>query len=205
MNSPKSSAIKSISVIALSLFISIMIISPQSTGDISAQGLIKITQTVTGPPIVVIPPQNFTNPPKGTFVWNYSMYNDTLTGVLRVHVNFNQTDRTYYWNDLELINTGNVTGSFNVTIVQWVKMGSVYYYDNYTKYVSVYMSHTWQTNSSPGIRLYNNTETGPFPLYPSNMTSYFIGLTYTPPVYPVANPAPNSFGEYVQFTFTIHY
>ena len=195
---------KSIMVISVSFLISIIIVAPQSTGDISAQGLIKITQTVTGPPIIVIPPENFTPPQGSTFAWNYSMYNNTLTGVLRVHVNFNVTTRTDYWNILELLNVGNITGNITATIVQWAKMGSTIYYDNYTKYVSVYMNHSWQTTSSPGIRLYNNTETGPFPLYNGPAASYYIGLTYNPPVYP-PGPNPSSFGEYVQFNFTLHY
>lgn len=205
MGSRKSSAIKSIVVIFLSLFISIMIVAPQSTGDIASQGLIKITQTVTGPPIIIVPPDNFTAPKGTTFQWNYTMYNSTLTGLLRVHVNFNVTDRSDYWNILELINAGNATGNISATIVQWAKMGNTIFYENYTQYVSVYMGHTWQTNSSPGIRLYNNTETGPFVLYPSNTVSYYIGLTYLPPVYPVSNSNPNSFGEYVQFNFTLEY
>ena len=204
MNSPKSSSIKSISVIALSLFISIMIISPQSSGDISSQGLIKITQTVTGPPIIIIPPDNFTVPKGSTFEWNYSMYNNVLTGVLRVHVNFDVTDQTNYWNILELVNAGNLTGYINATIIQWAKMGSTIYWQQYTQYVSVYMSHEWQTSSSPGVRLYNNTEAGPFNLYNNSAPSYYIGLIYQPPVYP-PGPDPNSFGEYVQFNFTLHY
>lgn len=205
MSPAKSSAFKSIMVISISLFISIMIVTPQSTGDVSSLGIIKLTQTVSGPPIIVIPPDNFSTPKGTTFQWNYSMYNNTLTGVLRVHVNFCVTDRTHYWNILELINAGNVTGNITAKIVQWAKMGSTIYYQDYTQYVSVYMSHYWQNSISPGVRLYNNTETGPFALYPSDTASYYIGLTYEPPVYPPVNPDPNSFGEYVQFTFNLEY
>lgn len=195
---------KSVVVISISLLISVMIVSPQSTGEMSAQGLIKMTQTVTGPPIIVVPPDNYTVLKGSTFEWNYSMYNNVMTGLLRVHVNFDVASQTAYWNFLELINVGNLTGYINATIVQWAKMGSTIYWDQYTQYVSVYMSHTWQTNSSPGVRLYNNTETGPFTLYNSPAASYYIGLDYQPPVYP-PGPNPNSFGEYVQFNFTLHY
>ncbi|MCL5955498.1 MAG: hypothetical protein M1507_05240 [Candidatus Thermoplasmatota archaeon] len=205
MDKKNRSLMKSIMVISISFLISVIIVAPESTGDVSAQGLIKLTQTITGPPIIVVPPSNFTPPQGSTFVWNYSMYNNTLTGILRVHVNFNVTNRTDYWNILELVNVANLTGNINVTIVQWAKMGSTIYYDNYTKYVSVYMNHDWQTNSSPGIRLYNNTEAGPFILYPSNTVSYYIGLTYVPPVYPPSSSGSNSFGEYVQFTFDLVY
>ncbi len=204
MSLTKGSAMKSIVVISLSLLISVMIVSPQATGDMSAQGLIKLTQNVTGPPIIIVPPSNFSTPKGSTFVWNYSMYDNTLTGVLRVHVNFDVTNQTDYWNILELVNVGNLTGYVNATIIQWAKMGSTIYWNQYTQYVSVYMSHNWQTNSSPGVRLYNNTEAGPFSLYNSSVVSYYIGLNYQPPVYP-PGPNPNSFGEYVQFNFTLHY
>lgn len=196
------SALKSFAIIGLAVVFSAMVIMPQASGDILGQGVIKMTQTVTSPPIIV-PPCNVTY--KGsTFEWNYTIVNNTMSGTLRVHVNFNVTKNTEFWNILEMLNPGNVNGNFTVKIVQWAKMGSlVLLNDTYTQNVSVFISHTWQTSSNPGTRLYNNTQAGPFMLYPSSQVSYYIGIIYTVPMYPPSNSDYNSFGEYVDFYFTL--
>lgn len=200
MSAEKKTTVKGLLIVGLAVIFSIMVVTPQASGDILGQGVIKMTQTVTSPPIIV-PPCNVTY--KGaTFEWNYTMVNDTMTGTLRVHVNFNVTSNTEFWNVLELLNPGNISGNFTVKITQWAKMGSqVLFNDTYTQNLSVYISHTWQTSSNPGTRLYNNTEAGPFMLYPSNQVSYYIGVIYTVPTYPPGTSDYNSFGEYVDFYF----
>lgn len=202
MKSKERSILKSLAIIALSVIFSAMVVMPQASGDILGQGVIKMTQTVTPPPIIEHP-SNVTYQ-GSTFVWNYTVVNNTLTGTLRVHVNFNVTNNSEFWNILQMINPGNLSGNFTVKIVQWAKMGSqILLNETYTQNVSVYMSHTWQTNSSPGTRLYNNTQAGPFQLYPSNQVSYYIGIIYTVPTYPPGNSNYNSFGEYVDFYFQL--
>ncbi len=202
MSSEARTSIKGIAIALVAVTLSIFLMSPQASGDILGQGLIKLEQSVVPPPVIV-PPSNVTY--KGsTFAWNYTMVNNTLSGTLRVHVNFNVTTNTEFWNILEMLNPGNISGNFTVKIVQYAKMGSTTYLnDTYTQSVSVYMSHTWQTSTNKGDRLYNNTSAGPFQLYPSNEVSYYIGLTYTVPIYPPGNTNYNSFGEYVDFYFDI--
>lgn len=196
-------AVKGFIVAGLALLLSLMIMIPQGSGDILGQGSLKMTQTVSPPPVIV-PPCNVTY--KGsTFQWNYTIVNNTMTASLRIHVNFNSSITSEFWNILEMQNPGNLSGSFNVTIVQWAKMGSqILTNETYTKNVSVYMGHTWQTITNPGVRLYNNTESGPYVLYPSSVVSYYIGVIYTEPTYPPSPSNSNSFGEYVDFTFVLH-
>lgn len=202
MSPGKKTGLKGIAVALLAVTLSIVVASPQASGDILGQGMFKMTQTVVPPP-VVIPPCNVSYC-GATFAWNYTMVNNTMTGTLRVHVNFNVTQNTEFWNVLEMLNPGNITGNFTVKIVQYAKMGSTTYLnDTYTQNVSVYMSHTWQTTTNPGTRLYNNTAAGPFILYPSNQVSYYIGIIYTVPTYPPHTSNYNSFGEYVDFYFDI--
>lgn len=199
----KKSAAKGLMVAGLAILFSAMILSPQGSGDIVGQGAIQLSLEVSSPPSLV-PPGNVTYK-SSTFQWNYTIVNNTLNGTLRVHVNFNESTTTDFWNIMEMINPGNLTGSFNVTVVQWAQMGSqVLLNATYTQNVSVYMSHTWQNNNSPGSRLYNNTEAGPFVLYPSNEVSYYIGVIYTQPTYPPSPSNSNSFGEYLNFHFTLH-
>lgn len=203
MNPEERRTLKSLAVVGLAVLFSVMVIMPQASGDILGQGSIKLTQTVTSPPIITHP-CNVTY--KGsTFQWNYSAVNNTLSSTLRVHVNFNITKNSEYWNVLEMLNPGNITGNITVTIIQWAKMGSqVLVNETYTQNVSVYLSHTWQTSSNPGTRLYNNTAAGPFTLYPASGVSYYIGVIYTIPTYPPSTSNYNSFGEYIDFTFTLH-
>lgn len=202
MNAREKSLLKNFAIVALAVVFSAMVVMPQASGDILGQGLIKMTQTVSSPPIIE-PPSNVSY--KGaTFAWNYTIVNNTMSGTLRVHVNFNVTENTEFWNILQMLNPGNLTGNFTVKIVQWAKMGSqVLLNDTYTQNVSVYISHTWQNSTNPGTRLYNNTQAGPFLLYPSNQVSYYIGIIYTIPTYPPGNTNYNSFGEYVDFYFNL--
>lgn len=202
MSSNGKPGMKGVLVMLTAVTISILVATPMVSGDILGQGVFKLSQTVVPPPVIE-PPGNVTYH-ASTFEWNYTMVNNTMTGTLRVHVNFNQTTNSEFWNVLEMVNPGNITGNFTVRIVQYAKMGSNYYLnDTYTQNVSVYISHTWQTNSSPGTRLYNNTSEGPFQLYPSNEVSYYIGIIYTVPTYPPETSNYNSFGEYVDFYFQI--
>lgn len=94
MSPGKRSSLKGIAVAIIAVTLSIFIMSPQASGDILGQGLIKLEQSVVPPPVIV-PPSNVTY--KGsTFAWNYTMVNNTLTGTLRVHVNFNVTTNTEF-------------------------------------------------------------------------------------------------------------
>lgn len=202
MSPDRKPGLKGVVVMVIAVVISLLLATPQASGDILGQGVFKLSQTVVPPPVIE-PPCNVSYH-ASTFEWNYTMVNNTLTGTLRIHVNFNQTTNTEFWNILEMLNPGNITGNFTVTIKQYAKMGSTTYInDTYTQNVSVYMSHTWQSTANPGIRLYNNTSSGPYQLYPSDEVSYYIGVIYTVPTYPPHTSNYNSFGEYIDFYFDI--
>lgn len=200
----KKSAVKGLVVVALALMFSAMVVSPQASGDLLAQGAIKVTQEIIPPPLKVIKPCNVSYKAT-TFQWYYTLNGTTLNGTLRVHVNFDHNTTSNFWNILEVINKGNITGNMSVNMVKWAQYSTyVYYNETYTSTVSVYMSHTWQSSASPGDQLFNNTPAGPYQLYPSNEVSYYIGVIYTEPVYPPGVPAnSNAYGVYINFNFTV--
>lgn len=212
------------------------VISPSiSTADVAVTGTVMVQGHLLTPPITVIPTPNVTykattfnitwNVENGTITNNY--YN--FTGVLRVHVNWNETTTGYFWNILELINNANYNGNFTVEIFQYAKMGPSYV-NNTTSDLVVYIDHNWQTTSNPGMLLKDNVSNGPLPLYPSSQVSYYLGVNYTdpfadtaslpspPPLPPppmpakAASPLPlsktpndNSLGEYVYFNFVVKF
>ena len=212
--------------LAIALF---FVISPSlSTADVAVTGSIMVVGHLLGPPVQVIRTPNVTYKAT-TFDW--TVENGTLTdqyynftGLLRVHVNWNETSMTDFWNILELVNAANFHGNLTVEISQYAKIGSSYN-DSYTSYLVVYMDHSWQTNASHGTLLKDNVSTAPMLLYPPNQVSYYFGVVYNdpflsadpPPPLPPPGPGPlpqilqsgtpdhNALGEYVVFNFHIKF
>ena len=209
------------------------VISPSiSTADVAVTGKVMAQGHLLTPPITVT-----TNPnaiyKATTFVWSEENGNITnnyynFTGLLRVHVNWNESTTHYFWNILELVNNANYTGNLTVEIFQYAKMGSSYV-NSTTSDLVVYIDHDLQTTNSPGILLRDNVSTGPLKLYPSNEVSYYLGVNYTDPFLdPAVLPPPplppppmsgsltsphnllgtsndNSLGEYVYFNFVVKF
>lgn len=145
-----------------------------------------------------------------TFEWtvydaNYSYPYYNFTGTLRVHVNFAQASTSYFPNILEVINSNNLTGTFNLSIVKTAKIGSDVLSSYYTQFISVYIKHHWQTSSSMGTLLTNNTSTGPYDLYNYPPVSYYIGVKYTIPggLPPYVQSNLNALGQYIDFNFDV--
>ncbi len=145
-----------------------------------------------------------------TFVWTpyngtyaYPYYN--YTGTLRVHVNFDQAITVYFPNVLAVINGGNLSGAFNLTIIQTAKIGSTYLSAYYTQFITVYINHDWQNSSNMGTLLTNNTAAGPFQLYNYPPASYYIGVVYTIPsgLPPYVQSNLNALGQYITFNFAV--
>ena len=209
------------------------VISPSiSIADVAVTGTVMAQGHLIGPPITVISNPNATYKAT-TFVWSEENGNITnnyynFTGLLRVHVNWNESTTHYFWNILELVNNANYTGNLTVEIFQYAKMGSSYV-NSTTSDLVVYIDHDLQTTNSPGILLRDNVSTGPLKLYPSNEVSYYLGVNYTDPFLdPAVLPPPplppppmsgsltsphnllgtsndNSLGEYVYFNFVVKF
>ncbi len=206
------------------------VISPSiSTADVAVTGTVMVQGHLLTPPITVITTPNVTYKAT-TFEW--SVENGTITnnyynftGLLRVHVNWNESTTHYFWNILELVNNANYTGNLTVEIFQYAKMGSSYV-NNTTSDLVVYIDHNWQTTNNPGTLLRDNVSTGPLKLYPSNEVSYYLGVNYTdpftvsttllPPPPPLQSKSAsphnllgtsddNSLGEYVYFNFVVKF
>lgn len=208
--------------LAIALF---FVISPSlSTADVAVTGSITVVGHLITPPVKVIR-TNFTY--KAT-TFNWTLENGTLTdqyynftGLLRVHVNWNETSMTNFWNILELVNTANFHGNMTVEISQYAKMGDSYV-NSYTSYLVVYIDHNLQTDANHGTILKDNSTTSPLPLYPSNEVSYYFGVVYNDPFVDPSLPLPpppgplpqtphsettnnNALGEYVVFNFHIKF
>ncbi len=194
---PRRNAIFSV-LIAFSLLLSVS----AATGDILVTGSMGINLTIKAPSIDV----NKTNVTykATTFEWSVSIVNNTTVGTLRVHVNFDQNETSQFLNILALNNTGNTTGDIKVLITKYAKIGPYILNETYTSTINVYINHEWQTPSSLGLLLQNNTQSGALPLYPSDQVSYYIGVIYTmpPDLPPEVGSDLNSLGEYITFTFT---
>ena len=209
------------------------VISPSiSTADVAVNGTVLVQGHLFTPPITVNVTRNVTYKAT-TFEW--SVENGTITnnyynftGLLRVHVNWNESTTHYFWNILELVNNANYTGNLTVEIFHYAKMGSSYV-NSTTSDLVVYIDHDLQTTNSPGILLRDNVSTAPLKLYPSNEISYYLGVNYTDPFLdPAVLPPPplppppmsgslpsphnllgtsndNSLGEYVYFNFVVKF
>ena len=195
--------------VAVVVCLSILIVAPLIYGDVMISGSVQVV-AVQKVPVIEINNTTNVSYKGGTFQWmpgnsTYTINNYTLNGTLRVHVNFAVSNTIYFWNILELNNTGNISGSFNVSISQVARIGPYTLNSSYTKTISVWMDHNWQTTSNPGVQLLNNTIEGPFALYPSNQVSYYIGVIYTEPqnLPSYVQQDLNALGEYITFSFYI--
>lgn len=195
--------------VAIIVILSILIVAPLIYGDVMISGNIQVV-AVQKVPVIEINNTTNVSYKGGTFQWipgnsTYSINNYTLNGTLRVHVNFAVSNTIYFWNILELNNTGNISGSFNVSISKVARIGNYTLNSSYTDTISVWIDHNWQTTSSPGVQLLNNTIEGPFALYPSNQVSYYIGVIYTEPqnLPSYVQQNLNALGEYITFSFYI--
>ena len=195
--------------VAIIVILSILIVAPLIYGDVMISGNIQVV-AVQKVPVIEINNTTNVSYKGGTFQWipgnsTYSINNYTLNGTLRVHVNFNVSNTIYFWNILELNNTGNLSGSFNVSISKVARIGNYTLNSSYTKTISVWMDHNWQTTASPGVELMNNTVQGPFVLYPSGQVSYYIGVIYTEPqnLPSYVQQDLNALAEYITFSFYI--
>ena len=195
--------------VAVVVCLSILIVAPLIYGDVMISGSVQVV-AVQKVPVIEINNTTNVSYKGGTFQWmpgnsTYTINNYTLNGTLRVHVNFAVSNTIYFWNILELNNTGNISGSFNVSISQVARIGHYTLNSSYTKTISVWMDHNWQTTSNPGVQLLNNTIEGPFALYPSNQVSYYIGVIYTEPqnLPSYVQQDLNALGEYITFSFYI--
>ncbi len=195
--------------VAIIVVLSVLIVAPLIYGDVMISGNIQVV-AVQKVPVIEINNTTNVSYKGGTFQWmpgnsTYSINNYTLNGTLRVHVNFNVSNTIYFWNILELNNTGNLSGHFNVSISKVARIGNYTLNSSYTDTISVWMDHNWQTTSNPGVQLLNNTIEGPFALYPSNQVSYYIGVIYTEPqnLPSYVQQNLNALGEYITFSFYI--
>lgn len=202
INEAKHRLISTKGIASLAIVFALILSITAATGDIMVAGNFKFTLNYEPPSIEI-------NKTKvcykaTTFEWSTSVENNTTVGVLRVHVNFDHNNTSYFWNILALSNTGNTTGNITALITKEAKIGSYILNETYTSAISVYMNHQWQSSLNPGIELLNNTTSPKLPLYPSGQVSYYIGVVYQlPPDLPpwvISNL--NSLGEYITFTFT---
>ena len=205
----KNASTKKIFKIGIVIVLSLLVVAPLIYGDVMISGNIQVV-AVQKVPVIEINNTTNVSYKGGTFQWmpgnsTYSINNYTLNGTLRVHVNFAVSNTIYFWNILELNNTGNISGSFNVSISKVARIGPYTLNSSYTKTISVWMDHNWQTTSSPGVELLNSTLEGPFALYPSNHVSYYIGVIYTEPqnLPSYVQHDLNALGEYITFSFYI--
>lgn len=194
-------------IVALAMIIGLSISAFPLGGDIAIGGSVPIVGTQNNHTITI----NITQKScykATTFVWSqqnvsleYPYYN--FSGTLRVHVNFDQTDRTCFPNVLQIVNNGNISGKFNLTIVKYAKIGSYVLNSTYTSTISIFIKHNLQYPAYMGTELKNNTPAGPFNLYNYPEVSYYIGLNYTEPTGLPSSVQSNlnSLGEYIYFSF----
>ncbi len=123
-----------------------------------------------------------------------------LTGIVRVHVNWDFNIKDYYiLNVISITNSGNRSGSFYITLLHYAKQANVYLNNSTVSALSAYIKLGYQSRSSLGTPILNNTRNGPFNLYPV-YEPYYIGFNYTRPLDTV-----NSVGQYLNFTFSFVY
>lgn len=189
--------------------LSFIVICPLIYADVMVSGNIQVV-AIQKVPVIEINNTTNVSYKGGTFEWipgnsTYTITNYTLNGTLRVHVNFNVSNTIYFWNILELNNTGNLTGNFNVSISKVARIGNYVLNSSYTDTISVWMDHDWQTKASHGVQLLNNTMGGPFALYPAGQISYYIGVIYSQPqgLPSYVQQNLNALGEYITFNFYI--
>lgn len=198
---------KKYAILGIAILISSAIVLPLATGDVLVRGSITVSQEYVPPTITV----NETNQSYqgATFVYNTTIDNGTTISTLQVHLNFklngSASFTTLLLNVMQVFNTGNVTGNFSVLIEKSAQAGSNKTLNStYTDAMHVYMNHDYQTNTSLGTLLDNNTLYY-FPFYPLDgvVPMYYIGMNYTEPPLPPGVTDINSIQQHITFIFTV--
>ena len=197
------SDIGTVIAIALAVFMILTVFSQTSFAAVQVTGTANVTINEISAPLTVNLTPNATEYKGATFAWYPG--NGTLQGntynfscLLRIHVNWDVANTNYFLNILRIYDTGNLTGSFNLTLIHTAKQANEELGSQETSALSVYMKHGYQSSSDLGTLIENDTLTGPFPLYHLPAVSYYIGFYYTEP--PDIN---NSVGQYLNFTFSM--
>ncbi|WP_297217014.1 hypothetical protein [Thermoplasma sp.] len=194
--------------ILLSLFvilIAIALIAIPAEGDVMIISHANGTGFLLQKPIIINLTSNATEYKGATFVW--TIENGTvsgnyinITGVLRIHVNWNVSNTDYFLNILSIGNGLDKNASFNLTLDQIAKQANKVLNSSETSALTVYIKEGYQNESSLGTIIYNQTLEGPFNMQYPNFIPYYIGFYYEKP--PDTN---NSVGQYLNFTFNFVY
>ena len=189
--------------VVFAVFMILSVFSQTAFADAQVTGASTVTINVVSVPLTVNLTPNATEYKGATFAWypgNGTLEGNTynFSGLLRIHVNWDVANTNYFLNILRIYDTGNLTGSFNLTLIHTAKQANQELGSQETSALSVYMKHGYQSESNLGTLIENNTLTGPFPLYPLPEVSYYIGFYYIQP--PDTN---NSVGQYLNFTFSM--
>ena len=197
------SDIGTVIAVALAVFMILTVFSQTAFATVQVTGISNVNINEIPAPLTVNLTPNATEYKGATFTWypgNGTLQGNTynFSGLLRIHVNWDVANTNYFLNILRIYDTGNLTGSFNLTLIHTAKQANEELGSQETSALSVYMKHGYQTSSDLGTLIENDTLTGPFPLYHLPAVSYYIGFYYTEP--PDIN---NSVGQYLNFTFSM--
>ncbi len=197
------SDIGTVIAVALAVFMILTVFSQTSFATVQVTGTSNVNINEIPAPLTVNLTPNATEYKGATFAWypgNGTLQGNTynFSGLLRIHVNWDVANTNYFLNILRIYDTGNLTGSFNLTLIHTAKQANEELGSQETSALSVYMKHGYQSSSDLGTLIENDTLTGPFPLYHLPAVSYYIGFYYTEP--PDIN---NSVGQYLNFTFSM--
>jgi len=197
------SGVGTVIAVALAVVMILTVFSQIAFADVQVNGRANVTLNVVPVPLTVNLTPNATEYKGATFAWypgNGTLQGNTynFSGLLRIHVNWDVANTSYFLNILRIYDTGNLTGSFNLTLIHTAKQANQELGSNETSALSVYMKHGYQSSSDLGTLIENDTLTGSFPLYHLPAVSYYIGFYYTEP--PDIN---NSVGQYLNFTFSM--
>ena len=197
------SDIGTVIAVALAVFMILTVFSQTAFATVQVTGISNVNINEIPAPLTVNLTPNATEYKGATFAWypgNGTLQGNTynFSGLLRIHVNWDVANTNYFLNILRIYDTGNLTGSFNLTLIHTAKQANEELGSQETSALSVYMKHGYQSSSDLGTLIENDTLTGPFPLYHLPAISYYIGFYYTEP--PDIN---NSVGQYLNFTFSM--
>ena len=197
------SDIGTVIAVALAVFMILTVFSQTAFATVQVTGTSNVNVNEISAPLTVNLTPNATEYKGATFAWylgNGTLQGNTynFSGLLRIHVNWDVANTNYFLNILRIYDTGNLTGSFNLTLIHTAKQANEELGSQETSALSVYMKHSYQSSSDLGTLIENDTLTGPFPLYHLPAVSYYIGFYYTEP--PDIN---NSVGQYLNFTFSM--
>ena len=197
------SDIGTVIAVALAVFMILTVFSQTAFATVQVTGISNVNINEIPAPLTVNLTPNATEYKGATFAWypgNGTLQGNTynFSGLLRIHVNWDVANTNYFLNILRIYDSGNLTGSFNLTLIHTAKQSNEELGSQETSALSVYMKHSYQSSSDLGTLIENDTLTGPFPLYHLPAVSYYIGFYYTEP--PDIN---NSVGQYLNFTFSM--